>query len=109
MSGSAVPSVLQYAWQRRGRRSQAVLAQELEGSKETLARSSRSESGIVQGAVPGISDELLSAPRYPGFGHSKYLVELFITMSLEEFGRRVKLVGRPESDGQCDTLVSVFR
>jgi len=98
---------------RRGQRFQAVLAKELAGS--ALARSSRSASGILQGAVPGVSGEVSSASLYPGFSQITlwsrrvYLVELFITMSLEEFGRRVKLVGRPEQNGQCDDFGSVFR
>eukprot|EP00959_Pyramimonas_sp_CCMP1952_P466938 9490753-Pyramimonas_sp.AAC.1 len=36
-----------------------------------------------------------------------YLVELFGKMSLEEFGRRVKLVGQPDLKRQCDDFRSV--
>ena len=37
-----------------------------------------------------------------------YLVELLVEPELEEFGRRVELVGRPDQKRQCVNLGSVF-
>ena len=39
---------------------------------------------------------------------TKYLVELLVSPELEEFGRRVELVGRPDQKRGCDDLGSVF-
>ena len=37
-----------------------------------------------------------------------YLVELLVEPELEEFGRRVELVGRPDQKRQCGNLGLVF-
>ena len=85
----------------------------------------RSASGKPRSFAASISSELRSASRTlngrasharRGFPRKlsavlrtrKYLVELPRAPELEEFGCRAELVARPDQNGQCDNLVSVF-
>ena len=76
-----------------------------EGAEESRKRQERKQRA---GRSRRDDDEGTTNAAAPRGGRSLYLVELLVSPELEEFGRRVELVGRPDQKRQCGNLGSVF-